>query len=213
MDFIRGQNTPHIFSKYDFGSFKLPGLSRNGPLVTRARHTKKSAPVGQLTNNTSSLTTFITSAAVSPFPLASVPAIPSLKRSSNVNMAESRNWNKVCKVGVRNSRSVTGLARRMAQRERATMIASKGYERRVLNVLSFNMSESFLNQRLSYMYIDALICLMCSLLRKQPNVEWARSFAQWPLSLYFADRPHFVLLWVDCKRQGQTEDGERERMG
>ena len=91
MIFIRGQNTQHFFSNYDFGPVKLPGLSRNGPLVTKARHPKKSVPLGQLTNNTSSLTTFITSAAVSPFALASVPAIPSLKRSSNVNKAESRN--------------------------------------------------------------------------------------------------------------------------
>lgn len=45
-----------------------------------------------LTNNTSSFTTSMTSAAVWPFVLASVPVIPSLKRSSKVNIAESRSW-------------------------------------------------------------------------------------------------------------------------
>ena len=52
--------------------------------------------VKQLTKSTSSLTTFIMSAVVSPFAFASVPEIPSFKRSSKVNMAESRSWKKSC---------------------------------------------------------------------------------------------------------------------
>ena len=47
MDFIRGQNTPYFSWDFDFkiwfGSVKLPGLSRNGPLITlRRRNLKRS---------------------------------------------------------------------------------------------------------------------------------------------------------------------------
>lgn len=66
------------------------------PSLSNASHTCRLqyllVPICVLTNNTSSLTTFMTSAAVWPFVLASVPVIPSLKRSSKVNIAESRSW-------------------------------------------------------------------------------------------------------------------------
>ena len=58
----------------------------------KTRGCRSSHGVTLPTSRTSSLTTFMMSAAVSPLVKASVPAMPSLKRSSKVKTAESRNW-------------------------------------------------------------------------------------------------------------------------